>query len=85
MNQKSLTDRQLAIVQFIRQSIEANHRPPTFREIMLHFGMRSTSGVTCHLIALAKKGIIDWDRTSTRGIKLRGVKIIIVDLQQQSA
>lgn len=63
-----LTSRQAAIVAFIKTTIEAEQRPPTFREIMKQFQFRSTNSVSNHLHALERRGIISLDD----GIKLVG-------------
>ncbi|MEK6607179.1 MAG: transcriptional repressor LexA [Myxococcota bacterium] len=51
-----LTDRQQAILDYIRSYSLQNGYPPTLREIGRHFGIRSTNGVNDHLRALEKKG-----------------------------
>jgi DNA-binding MarR family transcriptional regulator len=64
-----LTERQLQVLEFIKQYHRDNLRSPTFREIGGHFGM-SPNGVTCHLAALVKKkAIIKLERS--RGLIVR--------------
>jgi repressor LexA len=54
----SLTDRQSTILQFITQSTSDRGFPPTQREIMRQFKIKSTRGVARHLEALEKKGYL---------------------------
>lgn len=63
------TPTQRAIYLHIRSSIVTTGRGPTFRDIGAAFGIRSPNGVTCHLKALTKKGLITRDKTH-RGIFL---------------
>lgn len=37
----------------------AHQRPPTFRELVAALGMRSTQGVSCHLAALVREGLLE--------------------------
>ena len=66
----NLTDRQRAIVDFIRSFRADRGFPPTVREIGEKFGIRSPNGVMHHLHALRKRGAIDWDEASPRSIRL---------------
>jgi repressor LexA len=50
----SLTARQSEILAFI----ESQPYPPTVREIGEFFGITSPNGVSCHLKALERKGVI---------------------------
>lgn len=60
----SLTVRQREILAFI----QSKPYPPTVREIGAAFGIRSPNGVTCHLLALERKGAIIRERGKARGI-----------------
>lgn len=51
------TERQLAILEFIRKGCRAG-RSPTIREIAKAFQINSPNGVVCHLNALVKKGLL---------------------------
>ena len=65
-----LTDRQRAVLEFIRESIARDGRPPTQREIAARFKLASTYGVQRHLDALERKGFIERDPNASRGIRL---------------
>ena len=67
---EALTDRQAAILEFIRDEIAANGCPPTVRQIGARFRMASTFGVRRHLEALERKGCIERIASSPRGIRL---------------
>ena len=54
-----LTDKQQAIYNFIRKTIEMKGFPPAIRDICDEFGISSPNGVMCHLKALQKKGYIN--------------------------
>ena len=65
---KQLTERQEAILNFIKQFREESGYPPTLREIGKKFGISSTFGVKRHLDALQKKGYLNIESNASRGI-----------------
>ncbi len=66
----TLTDRQQAILDFIRDFFHRTRYPPTIREIGKSVGISSTSVVNYNLNVLEKQGLIARDKTISRGIKL---------------
>jgi repressor LexA len=66
----TLTDRQQAILDFIRAFSGKTKYPPTIREIGKSVGISSTSVVNYNLNVLEKQGHIARDKTISRGIKL---------------
>ena len=66
----TLTDRQQAILEFIRSFSVKTKYPPTIREIGKSVGISSTSVVNYNLNVLEKQGLIARDKTISRGIKL---------------
>jgi repressor LexA len=64
-----LTDRQDAILQFIRASIRERGYPPTFREIGAKMGIKSTNGVSDHLRALERKGYLRREDMKSRALR----------------
>jgi len=66
----SLTKRQLAVYEFIRDKIQGRGYGPTVREIGTNFKIRSPNGVVCHLKALEKKGMISREANMSRAIQL---------------
>jgi len=67
---ETLSDRQRHIVEFISQYFAQNDRPPTNREIGQAMGIASTGHVDYHLSVLAKKGFIEREANTSRGLKL---------------
>jgi len=67
---QELTPRQEEILDFILSSTASNGFQPSYRDIMLRFGIRNPNGVKCHMIALEKKGFIKRGRS---GPKSRGL------------
>ena len=67
---KILTDRQKSIYDFIKNSIELNGYPPTYREIGYEFDISSTFGVKRHIDALIKKGFLNIAENSSRTLSL---------------
>jgi repressor LexA len=65
-----LTARQQEILDFIRQTLEHEGRPPTRSEICAAFGFRSPNAAESHLRTLAAKGVITLDEGRARGIRL---------------
>jgi len=65
-----LTERQEAIYQFIKEYIDFNGYPPTYREIGSNFGISSTFGVKRHIDALIKKGFLNMSENTSRTISI---------------
>ncbi|HEX5125987.1 MAG TPA: transcriptional repressor LexA [Rhodocyclaceae bacterium] len=65
-----LTERQQAVLDFIRQCVETRGSPPTRAEIASAFGFASPNAAESHLKALAQKGAILLEAGSARGIRL---------------
>ncbi|MDB6164044.1 MAG: transcriptional repressor, LexA family [Xanthomonadaceae bacterium] len=67
-----LTDRQQAILTFVRERIAADGMPPTWAEIARAFGFRQTRAAQKHLQALEAKGYLTLLPGKARGIRLPG-------------
>lgn len=67
-----LTDRQLAILDFVRARITADGLPPTWAEIARAFGFRQTRAAQKHLQAIEAKGYLTLLPGKARGIRLAG-------------
>lgn len=67
---QSLTPRQQEILSLIRQFVEETGYPPTRSEIAEALGFRSANAAEQHLRALAKKGAIELQTGTSRGIRL---------------
>ena len=65
-----LTNRQRAVLQFIREYQEVRGKPPTVREIQAHFGYRSPNSARSHLAALEHKGALRRVPGESRNIEL---------------
>jgi len=70
-----VSERQQAIYEFIRRTVESHGIPPSLREIGLKFGIRSTNGVDKHLAALEQAGLIGRERGKSRGIVVAGARL----------
>ncbi|CAA9227186.1 MAG: SOS-response repressor and protease LexA [uncultured Chloroflexi bacterium] len=68
-----LSDRQRQILDFISRYIADHDRPPTNREIGHAMGIASTGHVDYHLTVLSKKGYIEREANTSRGLKLTTV------------
>ena len=53
-----LTDRQAAVLRYIRDYNDVRRKPPTVREIQIQFGLASPNSVSSFLAAIEKKGYI---------------------------
>lgn len=69
-----LTDRQEAVLEYLRQHVAAYGRAPTVAEIAAAFGLASPNGVTKHLAALQAKGAIEIAAGKARGIRVLGTQ-----------
>ena len=67
-----LSNRQQAILDFIRKEVRTKGYPPSVREIGEAVGLASSSTVHGHLDRLEKKGFIRRDPTKPRAIELLG-------------
>ncbi|MGI5824007.1 MAG: transcriptional repressor LexA [Bacillota bacterium] len=70
-----LTDRQQAVLNFIKEEILFKGYPPTVREICEAVGLNSPSTVHSHLKTLEKKGYIKRDPSKNRALE-------VVDFEQ---
>ena len=64
------SDKQTAILEFIRSEIEQKGYPPSVREICSAVGLKSTSSVHAHLTQLEKKGRLRRDPTKPRAMEV---------------
>jgi repressor LexA len=71
---EDLTDRQQAVLDYLRQHIAQSGSAPTLTEIASAFGLASVNGVVKHLQALADKGHVELLPNKSRGIRLLGIK-----------
>ncbi len=69
---KTLTERQTAILCFIKKFSLEKRYPPTIPEIQEEFGIRSPNGVNNHIKALIRKGYIKRDSSRARALEIVG-------------
>ncbi len=69
---QTLTPRQTEILQFIKGFIAENGFPPTRADINRGLGFRSPNAAESHLRALERKGALELQAGSSRGIRLLG-------------
>ena len=65
-----LSNRQQNMLRYIHDSLALESRPPTIREIGGALGISSTSVVNYNLNRLTEKGLLERDRTVSRGLRL---------------
>lgn len=65
---RPLTNKQSAVLEFVRKHRSEHGFMPTTREIQAQFGYGSQTAVVNHLIALEKKGFIQRLPKMARGI-----------------
>ncbi|MEO5565171.1 MAG: transcriptional repressor LexA [Luteimonas sp.] len=68
--QNDLTERQQAILEFVRERIAVQGLPPTWAEIAQAFGFRQTRAAQKHLQAIAARGHLVLLPGKARGIRL---------------
>jgi repressor LexA len=68
--QSTLTTKQTALLNYIRDYFERNHYAPTYEEIRVGLGWSTKSLVDYHLKALEKAGCIEREFASPRTIVL---------------
>ena len=70
MNSNTLTNKQLMILEFIKEQLLSKGYPPSVREICQAVGLKSTSTVHSHLNKLEKLGYIRREPTKPRAIEI---------------
>ena len=70
MSSSELSNKQLMILEFIKEQLLAKGYPPSVREIFQAVGLKSTSTVHSHLNKLEKLGYIRRDPTKPRAIEI---------------
>ena len=70
MTNITLTARQEEILNLIKTNIKETGYPPTRAEIATELGFRSPNAAEEHLKALARKGVIEMIKGTSRGIRL---------------
>tara|TARA_B110000483_G_scaffold192485_1_gene228859 strand:- start:89 stop:703 length:615 start_codon:yes stop_codon:yes gene_type:complete len=70
MTNIALTARQEEILNLIKTNIKETGYPPTRAEIATELGFRSPNAAEEHLKALARKGVIEMIKGTSRGIRL---------------
>lgn len=70
MSQGKITEKQLEILEFIKQNTLMKGYPPSVREICDAVKLKSTSSVHSHLETLEKNGYIRRDPTKPRAIEI---------------
>lgn len=66
---KSLTEKQEEIIDYIKRFIESEGYPPSIAEIGDHFKITAASSYN-HLLAIKKKGYVDWETGRARTLRL---------------
>lgn len=70
MNTMQLTDKQLAVLEFLRERRSDGLSMPTVREVQARFGFSSPFSATRHLMALEKKGFLNRSGGRARSMAL---------------
>ena len=79
-----LSPRQERMIQYIHTSIEDESRPPTIREIGGALKISSTSVVNYNLNRLTEKGLLERDKTVSRGLRLTDAAFGVLGLSSPS-
>lgn len=67
---KKLTEKQLRVLNYVREAIAETGFPPTRAEIAKSLGFRSANAAEEHLKSLARKGAIEMIPGASRGIRI---------------
>ncbi len=74
---RPLTKKQAAMLEYVIQCVEKEHRTPTIRQMGAKFKLRSTGSVRDVVYALAKKGELIKDEAVARGVRLNPAKYTV--------
>lgn len=83
MNYEGLSDKQIKILQYIKDELTLRGYPPSIREICKAVGLSSTSSVHAHLNTLEEKGYIKKGNNKRRAIELIDVDDICCDMPRK--
>lgn len=75
-----LTEKQQAVLDFIREKQQTEGIPPSVRDIQHNFAFKSTNAAFCHLRALARKGLIEQLNGKTWGLRAKEVQAHLFSL-----
>jgi repressor LexA len=75
-----LTERQQAVLDFIRTHQAIKSVPPSSRDIQRHFGFASQNAAICHLRALANKGLVERLGDRSWGLQAKEVQAHLFEL-----
>lgn len=64
------TAAQLKVLDLVRAQMQAGGPVPTLREIASKLGFRAHRAAACHLEALKKKGLVDWEPGKARSLRV---------------
>ena len=67
-----VTDRQREVLAAIQAHWDENGYAPTLRELGKALGIGSTNGVSDHLHTLMNKGLIAWEHSKARTVRVIG-------------
>ena len=65
-----LTARQKQVLELIVEMTAKHGRPPSLREMMVPLGVTGVCGVQRHLVALQRKGWVDWKPGKSRTLRI---------------
>lgn len=68
-----MTGGERKVLDFVRDRIEATGLAPTVQEIQQHLGLRSKSAVFQRISGLVRQGLLERQRSRSRGLALPGV------------
>jgi repressor LexA len=75
-----LTEKQQAVLDFIRERQVETGIPPSVRDIQHNFSFKSANAAFCHLKALARKGLVEQLNGRTWGLKAKEVQAHLFSL-----
>lgn len=76
-----LTSRQRSVLDIICRELRAGRPAPTLREMGAELGIKSTNGVTDHLVSLERKGLIKRGEAQSRYIEVTPAGWAAMDLE----
>lgn len=83
MNYEGLSDKQIKIVQYIKNELSLRGYPPSIREICKAVGLSSTSSVHAHLNTLEEKGYLKKGTNKRRALELIDIDDICCNLPKK--
>ena len=79
------TQRQAAILEWMKNYFIAHQIQPSIRDICEAFSIKSPNGAMCHLHALKERGYLEWTDSTARSFRFVGYRVVLEPIVEDQA